>query len=284
MEKRISMHSKFVEEGEDTNMKSNIFSDIYSIFLKEMKDFFKDKSMIFMTILQPLMWLILMGYGMSGLTSNNQYITEILDGAPDYLTFLTPGIIIMTALYGGLYGGVSLLNDKRFGYIVKLLSSPISRKAIVFGKALAAIVQTLVQVIIVILLSLLLGVRYDAGVLGILAIIILSALFTLSMVAISLCLSLVFKTHNAIYSLVSFITLPLMFTSNAMFPNYNMPTWLSVLTKFNPITYAVEPIRGFMLSGYDKNSMLIGAIVTIVLAIGLIGLAIHNFGKKYGRI
>lgn len=265
-------------------MKRNIFSDTHSMFLKEMKDFFKDKSMIFMTILQPLMWLILMGYGMSGITSSNPYINQVLDGAPDYLTFLTPGIIIMTALYGGLYGGVTLLNDIRFGYIIKLISSPISRKAIIFGKALAAIVQTIVQVIIVILLSLLLGVKFKTGFLGALFIIIISALFTLSMVAISLCLSMIFKTHNAIYSLVSFVTLPLMFTSNAMFPNNNMPNWLEVLTKFNPVTYAVEPIRGFMLNNYQTLNMVLYCGVILVLAIALTGLAIHNFGKKYGKI
>ncbi len=259
-------------------------NDVYSIFLKEMKDFFKDKSMIFMTILQPLMWLILMGFGMSGLASNNPYIEQILDGSPNYISFLTPGIIIMTALYGGLYGGVTLLNDIRFGYIVKLLSSPISRRAIIWGKAIATMVQILVQIIIVIVLSCLLGVKYKSGGCGIIAIIGISMMFTLSMVAISLCLSLVFKTHNAIYSLVSFITLPLMFTSNAMFPNYNMPAWLMVITKFNPITYAVKPMRSLMINDFELFEFLFYIGVTILLAIILTNLAMHNFGKKYGKI
>lgn len=260
------------------------FSDVHSIFLKEMKDFFKDRSMIFMTITQPIMWLVLMGFGMGGLTNNNPYSEQILDGSPNYISFLTPGIIIMTALYGGLYGGVSLLNDIRFGYIVKLLSSPISRKAIIWGKALATLVQTLVQIVVVIVLSVLLGVSYKSGIIGVIIIIGISMMFTLSMVGISLCLSMFFKTHNAIYSTVSFITLPLMFTSNAMFPNFNMPSWLNIITKFNPITYAVKPMRSLMLNSSKAPEILPYIGVTIALAFILIGLSMHNFGKKYGKI
>ena len=105
--------------------------DINSVFIKEMKDYYKDKSMIVMTIVQPLMWLILMGLGMGGMLNNNPYINKMLDGAPNYITYLFPGILIMTALYGGLYGGVTLLNDIRFGYIVRMNTSPIDRRAII---------------------------------------------------------------------------------------------------------------------------------------------------------
>jgi ABC-2 type transport system permease protein len=265
-------------------MKRNIFSDIYTVYLKEMKDFFKNKSSILISVIQPVIWLILMGYGMSGLTSNNPYIDKILNGAPNYITFLTSGIIVMTALNGGLYGGVSLLTDIIFGYITKLLSSPISRKAIILGKAASVLIQTLAQILVIIILSLILGIRYRNGIVGILLIIVISMLFTQSMVAISLFLSMKYKTHSAIYTLISFITLPLLFTSNAVFPTYNMPKWLSIITKINPITYAVDPIRGLMLGNYNILNMVIGFSVTLGLAIILTSITIYSFGKKFGKI
>ncbi|MDS0527086.1 ABC transporter permease [Clostridium sp. SHJSY1] len=262
-------------------MKRYFISDIMSIYTKEMKDFAKDKSMIFMTIMQPLIWLILMGSGMRGLTDNMQYANNILDGAPNYLTFLTPGIMIMTALYGGLYGGVTLLSDIRFGYINRLLSSPISRASIVIGKIMATVVQTGMQIIFVILFSLLLGVRYQAGIWGILIIIIIASFFCIIMASISLILSTIFKTHNAIYSLVSFITLPLMFTSNAMFPNSSMPEWLNVITYINPITYAVKPIRELIVSQNIISNFWINSGIVFVLACIFMGFTIKRFHAKF---
>jgi len=264
-------------------MKTYFFRDVYSIFLKEMKDFLKDKSQVFMTISQPIIWLVLMGFGMSGLTSNTSTTSMILDGAPNYITYLTPGIMIMTALYGGLYGGVTLLSDIRFGYIYKLLSSPISRSSIVFGKIIAALLQTLLQVILVLLFSIILGVRYKTGLFGVLFILIIAALFCSIMVSVSLMLSLKFKTHNAIYSLVSFITLPLMFTSSAMFPNMGMPDWLKIITYVNPITYAVEPIRKLVISNWNLSAIGLDILVIFILAIIFVSLAIYSFNKKYNK-
>lgn len=262
-------------------MKTYFMGDVISIYTKEMKDFAKDKSMIFMTIMQPLIWLLLMGSGMGGLTDNMGYAADILDGAPDYLTFLTPGIMIMTALYGGLYGGVTLLSDIRFGYINRLLSSPISRASIIMGKILATVVQTGMQVIFVILFSLLLGVRYQSGILGVFIILLITSFFCIIMAAISLILSTIFKTHNAIYSLVSFITLPLMFTSNAMFPNNSMPKWLNAITYVNPITYAVKPIRTLLVHTNGVGSIWINSGIVIGLAVIFTGFSIRRFHAKF---
>lgn len=262
-------------------MKKYFVSDIMSIYTKEMKDFAKDKSMIFMTIMQPLIWLLLMGSGMGGLMDNTQYANNILDGAPNYLTFLTPGIMIMTALYGGLYGGVTLLSDIRFGYINRLLSSPISRTSIIIGKIMATIVQTGMQIILVILFSMLLGAKYQTGIFGILIIMLIASLFCTIMVSISLILSTIFKTHNAIYSLVSFITLPLMFTSNAMFPNNSMPKWLNIITYINPITYAVKPIRALIVSTSVVENVWINSVVVAGLACLFIGFTIKRFYVRF---
>jgi ABC-2 type transport system permease protein len=75
-----------------------------------------------------------------------------------------------------------------------------------------------------------------------------------------------------------------MFTSNAVFPTYNMPKWLNIITKINPITYAVDPIRGLMLDRYSMSNMIIGFSVTIGLAIILTSVTIYSFGKKFGKI
>lgn len=256
--------------------------DINSVFIKEMKDYYKDKSMIVMTIVQPLMWLILMGFGMGGMLNNNPYINKMLDGAPNYITYLFPGILIMTALYGGLYGGVTLLNDIRFGYIVRMNTSPIDRRAIILGKMESSLFQTLLQLLVLVLISVFIGVEYNKGIFPIIVSILIAGIFCITMTGVSLILSMIFKTHNAIYSLVSFITLPLMFTSNAIFPNTNIPVWLEVITKLNPITYAVNAIRNLLQCKFDKM-FFVSCIILISLCILSLLFAWKKFCKKFGK-
>lgn len=251
-----------------------LLQDIYSVFWREMKHYIKDKSSLIMAIMQPMVWLLLMGYGMSGFTSSNPYASKLLMGAPNYITYITPGIVVMTALFGGLYGGVSLLSDRRFGYINKMLSAPIQRCAIPLGKMIAVLFQSLIQVLLVIFFSYCFGVRFKTGILGFIIILIIDTLFCIIMSSISLILSLKFKTHNAIYSLVSFITMPLMFTSSALFPSSSMPRIMEFISKINPITYAVDAIRNIGLQGIQwnliQNDILILAIAALIFIIATV--------------
>ena len=262
-------------------MKRYFLYDINSVFIKEMKDYYKDKSMIVMTIIQPLMWLILMGVGMGGMLNDNPYIDKMLGGAPNYITYLFPGILIMTALYGGLYGGVTLLNDIRFGYIVRMNTSPINRKAIILGKMGSSVFQTLLQIIVLVLISSFLGVEYNKASFSIIASILIASIFCITMTGVSLILSMIFKTHNAIYSLVSFITLPLMFTSNAIFPNTNIPVWLDLITKINPITYAVNAIRSMLQCEFSKM-FFASCMVLIILCVLSLLITWKKFSEKFG--
>lgn len=258
-------------------MKKYLFLDIYSVFWREMKHYVQDKSSLTMAIMQPMIWLILMGYGMSGFTDSNPYASELLMGAPDYITYITPGIVVMTALFGGLYGGVSLLSDRRFGYISKMLSAPIERAAIPLGKMLAVLLQSFIQVILVILFSLLFGVRFNTGITGFLVIFFVNTFFCMIMCSVSLILSLKFRTHDAIYTLVSFITMPLMFTSSAMFPTNSMPIAMKFISKINPLTYAVDPIREITLQGINWSSVRNDIFVLIILAIIFVFITIKLF-------
>lgn len=268
-------------EWEVFKMKNFLFYDIATVCERELKHYFKDQSSLFMGITQPVIWLILMGFGMSGLANSNPASKEMLMGAANYITYIIPGILAMTAMYGGLYGGVSLLQDIRFGYINKMLSAPISRMSIVLGKILSVTIQTLLQLILIVCFSFCFGVEFNINFFGVLLVIIWAAMFCIMMCSISSILSVKMKTHHAIYSLISFITVPLMFTSNAFFPNDSMPYAMKLISYLNPLSYVVNSIRNVVFPTYLMSFW--NEILLIVETVVLLFLAVYTFNKEYEK-
>ena len=112
-----------------------MWSDIYWVFWREIKKFIQNKARITMAIIQPLVWLVLMGNAMSGLTNNPMAIRML--GTTKYLDFMTPGIMIMTSLFGGVSGGSSVLWDRRLGFLNKMFTSPIYQSCYTCWKAIS---------------------------------------------------------------------------------------------------------------------------------------------------
>jgi ABC-2 type transport system permease protein len=247
-----------------------IFADTWYVAKREMIKFFRARMRLLVSLIQPVIWLGLMGNIMQGLTSNPM-VAETF-GTSNYLAFMTPGIIIMTTLMGGISGGTSIVWDRRIGYLEKLLAAPIHRGAIPFGKTLAIMLQSAIQVLAIIIIAALLGVRFQSGFWGIIPILFIAMLFggVLSSLALSLAASI--KTMETLMAIVNFLMMPLMFTSNAMFPTTVMPSWLATIAKINPVTYAVGPIRELVLHGWVWEKILPGAgvILGLLLAFMLV--------------
>jgi len=244
----------------------NMLSDIWYICWREMKHFWGQKVRILMNIVQPLVWLGLMGNMFSNISA--------IPGFPakSYLQFMTPGVIAMISIFGATFGGMSIVFDRRFGYLNKLLASPISRVSVPMGKMLASALQTGIQSLIIVLIALALGVKFGTGVLGVLVIVLISMLLTLAISGIALSLSAVLKTQESLMAVVNFLIMPLIFTSNAMFPTNMMPKWLASIASFNPISFAVEPMRDLVLGSWKWGTLAVDVLV--ILGFGLLMTAI----------
>ena len=240
-------------------------SDIYWICWRELKKFFGQKIRILMTVIQPLIWLLLLGNSLTGLTSN-PFAARML-GVDNYLTFMTPGIMVMTSLFASIFGGMTVLWDRRLGYLNKMLAAPISRAAIPLGKMLATGIQSILQVAIITVIALLLGVRFACGFSGFLLILAIVFLFSFGVSGISLSLAAVIRSHETLMAIVNFLTMPLMFASNAMFPVEAMPGWLQVVARWNPLSYAVAPLRELVGKGLWTASIGKGLLVMLIFAV-----------------
>jgi len=242
-----------------------VLSDTWFVAWRELIKFFRARVRLVVTLIQPVIWLAFMGNMMRGITNNPMAAQSF--GTSNYLAFMTPGIILMTVLFGGVFGGVSIVWDRRIGYLEKLLAAPISRGAIPFGKMLAVMLQGGIQVVAIIVIAALLGVGFATGLPGIFLIILIAMLFSVILSGISLSLSASIKTMETLMAIINFLTLPLMFASNALFPLAVMPGWLAAIARINPVTYAVQPIRELVIHGWNWGSILPGLLIIIVLAL-----------------
>ncbi|NLG79206.1 MAG: ABC transporter permease [Firmicutes bacterium] len=255
-------------------------SDVYWVCWREIKRFVGQKVRILMTVVQPLIWLLFVGNTMSGLTSN-PFAARIL-GVNNYLAFMTPGIMIMTALFGGIFGGMSIVWDRRLGLLNKMLAAPISRAAIPLGKMLAAGLQSMLQVTIITAIAMILGVRFACGVPGFLLILVIVFLFSCGLSGISLSFAAVIKSHETLMATVNFLTMPMMFTSNAMFPTEAMPTWLRTIARWNPLSYAVGPIRTLTTRGLVWGQVVPGLVAMFAFALAMSAIAARQFERSTG--
>ncbi|HOD73151.1 MAG TPA: ABC transporter permease [Candidatus Bipolaricaulis anaerobius] len=254
-----------------------LLSDIWYVAWRELIKFFRARVRLIMTVIQPVIWLGLMGNMMQGLTQNPMAVQMF--GTENYLAFMTPGIILMTVLFGGVFAGMSIVWDRRIGYLEKLMASPISRAAIPFGKMLAAAIQSGIQVLIIVLIAYALGVRFAAGWGGVVVILAIAMCFSLILSGLSLALAATIKVQETLMAIVNFITMPLMFTSNALFPKEAMPGWLAAIASVNPVSHAVAPLRELTISGWNWAGMAPSLGVVVGLAIAFMAVAHFAFRR-----
>jgi len=252
-----------------------ILSDVAYVAWRELVKFFRANTRLLVTVIQPLIWLGLMGNMMQGLTQN-PFIEKLL-GTGSYLAFMTPGIILMTVLFGGVFAGMSIVWDRRIGYLEKLLAAPISRAAIPLGKMVASAIQGGFQGLLILLIAVGLGVRFATGIPGAIFALFVAMVFSFILSGFSLALASQIKSQETLMALVNFFTMPLMFTSNALFPKEAMPSWLAAVAQVNPVTHAVTPIREVLLFGWNWSSIWVSLTVIGGLAVVMVIVAGQSF-------
>ena len=253
-------------------------SDIYYVCWRDMKRFFSQKPRILLTLVQPLIWLTLMGSMMSGMT-DNPHGAQML-GVSRYIDFMAPGVMVMTALFSGSFCGFSLVWDRRFGFLDKILAAPVSRVAIPVGKMTATSLQITLQVIIIGGIALGMGVTFASGVLGFMLVVAIAAIFSFAVAGISLSIAIYFKTLEGVHPILNFISMPMMFTSNAIFPKAAMPDWMKLISDWNPLTHAITPMRTLIVKGWVWDNILPGLMVTLAFALVMVLIANHQFRRS----
>ncbi len=230
-------------------------TEFLTIYWRDMKKFFRIKAMLFTSLVQPALWLAIYGLSMS---TNLDLITP---GSPvqpgvvsvNYLTFMAAGVIAMTILFTCLYSGISLQFDKYYGLMKEMVASPLPRSQILLGVSLSGVTKSLIQAIIIIAFGLLLGVRFFEGftigstMLSILGIMLFIVLFALGLLFLSVVISMRIESHEGLQGVITLLSLPLFFASNALYPLDSLPLAIKLISYVNPLSYFITGLRYFSL-------------------------------------
>jgi ABC-2 type transport system permease protein len=212
------------------------------VFQREMIRFVRSKGRLISGLAQPLLLLFVLGSGLSGLTRS-------ATGGVDFKTFLYPGIVATSTLFTAIFAGISIVWDREFGFLREMLVAPVPRSAILVGKCLGGGAIATLQAVILVALAGLVGVPYDpVMIVELLALLFLTAL---AMTAFGLMISARIKKFQAVMPIVQLVLTPMMFLSGSLFPLSGLPAWLTVLTRINPLSYAVEPMRHVVFAHLD---------------------------------
>ena len=209
------------------------------VWEREMIRFRRDPARVISSVIQPLLFLFVLGGGLGSLVQQGT-------GGVDFKTFLFPGVLAMSVLFTAAFAGISMVWDREFGFLREMLVAPISTAAILTGKCLGGASVATIQSVVVIILAGLVGVPYDP--LMILELLVLLFIMSFMITALGLVLAARVKQVQSAMPLVQMIITPLMFLSGALFPLSNLPGWLSLVTHLNPMTYAVEPVRSVVFA------------------------------------
>jgi ABC-2 type transport system permease protein len=204
------------------------------VWQRELIRFGQDRLRLVTSLVQPFLFLFVLGSGLSRLTQNST-------GGLSLRTFLYPGILGMAVLFTAMFSAASIVWDREFGFLREMLVAPVRRSSIVIGKCLGGATVASFQGLIVIAIAGLVGVPYNPEL--ILAVFGMQLLLAFTLTSFGVMVSARVKQMQSFMALTQMLVLPLYFMSGAMFPASHLPTWLSVLNRIDPLTYAIDPIR-----------------------------------------
>jgi ABC-2 type transport system permease protein len=210
------------------------------VWYRELIRFKSDRLRFVTSLVQPVLFLFVLGTGLGALAGHG------LPAGISFKTFVYPGVLAMSVLFTAIFSAASIVWDREFGFLREMLVAPVSRSAIVIGKCLGGATVATFQGIIILALAGAAHVPYDP----ILFLTVIGELLLLSftLTAFGVMMAARIKQMQAFMALTQMLVMPLFFLSGALYPLNGLPTWLAILTRFDPLTYIVSPMRHAVFS------------------------------------
>ena len=244
---------------------------IYVMWLRQMKRFVRSKSRLLVSIVQPLLFLFILGSGFNTLTIGG------LEG--NYIHFFAPGIIAMSIIFSSMFTGVSILWDKQFGFLQEVLVAPVSRLSITIGRTLGGATTALIQGFFILIIAIFLGVKISSIQGAILAVIFM-ILMAFTAVGLGLILASKMNDFQSFPVIMNLVMMPLLLLSSAFFP-VTQNEIMKNIAFFNPLFYMVDGLRGSLLGPQTTAlSPLVDLAVVSVVCIILLSLGSYMFSKS----
>ena len=262
------------------NIKRNI-RGAYTIWYRDVVRFKRDRVRMFSSLGMPVVYLFVFGSGLS------PAMAEMGGGRIDFKQFMFPGVLTMTVLFTSVFSAVSIVWDREFGFLKEVMVAPVSRVAVALGKVAGGSTVSLFQGLIVLLLAPVLGV--DLSISQIITLIGLMILLAVMMTALGILIAARQTSMEGFHMMMNFVLLPMFFLSGAFFPLRGIPIWMELLSKLDPVTYGVDPLRQVSLRALVPpdlmhtialNPLTYNVIIMVSFAILFLIPAVWLFGRQ----
>ena len=221
------------------------------VWYREILRYLRDWVRIITSLVQPLLFLFIFGSGLASSFNTAGAGSHGVAGV-SFQTFIFPGVLSMAVLFTAIFSAISIVWDREFGFLREMLVAPISRTSIVLGKALGGSTIAMFQGMLMLVFAPLIGVSINAGLVITLMLEMLLLAFTMTSLGIVIASRM--QSMESFSVVMQFVLMPMFFLSGALFPLRNVPDWLAFLSKFDPVSYGVDPLRQAILSTLNLPS------------------------------
>jgi ABC-2 type transport system permease protein len=221
------------------------------------------------TLVQPIIWLLLFGALFQGVADIPGFSAE----HGTYLEFITPGVVVMTALFSSGWAGTVYIEDMNRGVMDRLLASPVRRGAMMIGTLAYQGLTTVLQTLVVVGIAFLVGARFPGGIAGLAVTLLAAVLISVIIASLSNALALLLRSQEALIGISQFIVLPLQFLSSALMDTRLAPDWVATVARYNPVDWAVVASREALSAGTDWGTVWprLGLLVAMAAAMAYLG-------------
>jgi ABC-2 type transport system permease protein len=249
---------------------------VYIVWWRDVIRYWRDRIRVAASLAQPLLYLVIFGSGLSASLGAG----FAGSAGMSYTQFMYPGIVSMSVLFTSIFAAMGIVWDREFGFMKELLVAPIDRSAIAVGKALGGATQAVLQGVILLLLAPFVGVSLtiESG----LELLLFMAVLAFGLSSMGVAIAARMRSMQGFQMVMNFLMMPMFFLSGALFPLVGLPVWMTILTRLDPASYGIDPIRRTLLGVPaerlaltlgDQTVPIIGE-VAVVIAFGLVMLAI----------
>ena len=217
---------------------------VYIIWYRDVLRYYRDRWRLVASLAQPVLFLIVFG---TGLSTSLRGAAGAFGGASSlqYQQFIYPGIIGMAVLFTAIFGAMSIVWDREFGFLKEVLVAPINRSAVAVGKTLGGATQAMLQGLIILVLAPLVGVTLTWQ--GVLELIPLIFVYAFALSALGVAIAARMRSMQGFQVVMNFLMMPIFFLAGALFPLQGLPAWMTVLTRLDPASYGIDPLRQTVL-------------------------------------
>ena len=242
---------------------------IYILWLRELKRYTRSRSQIIASLGQPLLYLLVLGFGLGPIFQKA--------GNGSYIQFVAPGVIGMSVLFTSIFSGIGLLWDRQFGFLKETLVAPVPRLAVMIGKTLGGATVATIQGLLVLIICVIAGFRpvsWAALPLALVFMILTAIVFS----GLGIAIGSMLQDMQGFQLIMNFLVMPIFFLSGALFPLKDLPSVLSFVTRIDPLTYGIDGLRSVLI-GSSQFEPAVSLAVLCVVALLFLGLGSYSFSR-----